>query len=139
MDFETIRKDDLISARALEREKQAEEDRWRDTVRHWLSLVEYEAEHLSHREKRRVCEDPGRWLLDTAEFKTWASHTDCLNSLLWLSGIPGSGMAAHPWLASGSELLIISSRQDGPRFDSDRRTIQDPRRNRSILLLQAWR
>lgn len=95
IDFETVRKDDLISALALEREKQAQDEHCRDTVRHWLSPFDFEAEHLCHREKRQICEDPGRWLLNTAEFKTWASHTDCLNPLLWLSGIPGAGMAVY--------------------------------------------
>ncbi|KAL2843331.1 hypothetical protein BJY01DRAFT_264318 [Aspergillus pseudoustus] len=91
VDFETIRKDDLISARTLEREKEAQAEHCRDTVRHWLSPFNFELDHFSHREKRSVCEDPGRWLLDSVEYKTWASHADVLNPLLWLSGIPGAG------------------------------------------------
>ncbi|GKZ39023.1 hypothetical protein AbraIFM66950_011681 [Aspergillus brasiliensis] len=64
----------------------------RDTVEHWLSALDVKAEHQIHQEKRkRVCKDPGRWLLSSPRFKTWANPDSRQNSLLWLSGIPGAG------------------------------------------------
>ncbi|CAK37376.1 uncharacterized protein An01g13700 [Aspergillus niger] len=92
VEFEAIRKDDSISARALEREKEAMVKVHRDTVEHWLSAFDIKAEHRIHQEKRRVCQDPGRWLLSSPGFKTWSSPDDWLNPLLWLSGIPGAGI-----------------------------------------------
>lgn len=92
VEFEAIRKDDSISARALEREKEAMVKVHRDTVEHWLSAFDIKAEHRIHQEKRRVCQDPGRWLLSSPGFKTWSSPDEWLNPLLWLSGIPGAGM-----------------------------------------------
>ncbi|PLB50321.1 hypothetical protein P170DRAFT_405285 [Aspergillus steynii IBT 23096] len=91
MEFETIRKDDLIYARALKREKEATTKVHKDTVENWLSAFDSKAEHHLHQEKRRVCKDPGRWLLGNREFNRWASPDDSLNPLLWLSGIPGAG------------------------------------------------
>ncbi|PYH69627.1 uncharacterized protein BO88DRAFT_443625 [Aspergillus vadensis CBS 113365] len=91
VEFEAIRKDDLISARAFEREKEAMAKVHRDTVEHWLSAIDIKAEHRIHQAKRRVCQNPGHWLLNSPELKTWSSIEDQLNPLLWLSGIPGAG------------------------------------------------
>lgn len=92
VEFEAIRKDDLISARAFEREKEAMAKVHRDTVEHWLSAIDIKAEHRIHQFKRRVCQNPGHWLLNSPELKTWLGIEDQLNPLLWLSGIPGAGM-----------------------------------------------
>lgn len=62
-----------------------------DTVNDWLSAVDFKDEHHLHQEKRRICNDPGRWLLCDPNLRAWESPDNPLSPSLWLNGIPGAG------------------------------------------------
>ena len=55
----------------------------------WLSAPDAASDQDHHRVLRN---DSGRWLLQNARYQSWSvSHTDAI-PLLWVRGMPGSGM-----------------------------------------------
>jgi hypothetical protein len=89
--FEEIQHHRLRETQNLERERLAQEAKNRIMVAQWLSGFNGEAMQDQYRDRRSICKDPGRWLIDDQRFQKWHSSDYCPNPLLWLSGIPGAG------------------------------------------------
>ena len=90
--FEEIQNIRQFAIIAFEKQIKDQAVRHRDEVQTWLCAFECETQQQDHRETRKVCKDPGRWLIDDPEFDKWFSPEYCSNPLLWLNGIPGAGM-----------------------------------------------
>lgn len=89
---EIVRMGNSVLAQALRSERETRTETHKDRVKHWLSAFDIQAEHHIYKEKWKDCRDPGRWLLNSPEFKLWTSADNKWAPLLWLSGIPGAGM-----------------------------------------------
>ena len=90
--FEEIQNIRQFAIIAFEKQIKDQAVRHRDEVQTWLCAFDCETQQQDHRETRKVCKDPGRWLIDDPEFDKWFSSEYCSNPLLWLNGIPGAGM-----------------------------------------------
>ena len=90
-EFEEIEHRRLREMRSLESERLRREANLRMMVTQWLSAFDCETAQEEYRERRSVCQDPGRWLLNDHNFRKWVDFEHCPNPLLWLSGIPGAG------------------------------------------------
>ncbi|GKZ21143.1 hypothetical protein AbraIFM66951_008668 [Aspergillus brasiliensis] len=90
-DLEAVRMQNLGKKSVLESARYTTAKIHSDTVRHWLSAFDIQTAHEIHIERRKVCEDPGRWLLQSLEFERWARPETSWNPLLWLRGLPGAG------------------------------------------------
>ncbi|KAI2838585.1 hypothetical protein CBS11350_8057 [Aspergillus niger] len=88
---EIVRMGNSVLAQALRSERETRTETHKDRVKHWLSAFDIQAEHHIYKEKWKDCRDPGRWLLNSPEFKLWTSADNKWAPLLWLSGIPGAG------------------------------------------------
>jgi len=93
--FEEIQNLRNDAIRAFERDRKAHEERRQVVVKQWLSPCDYETQQNRHRSTRSICIDSGRWLLESSQFQKWFSPDYCSTPLLWLSGIPGAGMALN--------------------------------------------
>ncbi|KAK3342072.1 hypothetical protein B0T25DRAFT_358324 [Lasiosphaeria hispida] len=89
--YEEIQNLRLREMRNLEREKSNQDIVRRAFFIRWLSHFNCEAVQNQHREKRSICQNPGSWLINNANFRDWLSPNYCSSPLLWLSGIPGAG------------------------------------------------
>jgi hypothetical protein len=84
-------------------------------VMQWLSPFDSEAEQNQQRKTRSVCKDPGRWLLNNSRLREWFDHEDFSTSSLWLSGIPGAGMALIQTNPLKMNYMLNATRQDNTR------------------------
>ncbi|KAF2088965.1 hypothetical protein K490DRAFT_37933 [Saccharata proteae CBS 121410] len=71
--------------------KEAEDLRRRKEVDRWLSGASADIIHEKCQQAREDLPDSGKWIFDIPLFKTWFSLDFCSTTLLWLSGMPGSG------------------------------------------------
>lgn len=83
-DFESLR---LVNWVQFNNVREAELERRRLSVQQWLSFADPETRH----EDAARHEGTGKWLLQHDLFEKWLSLHYCMEPLLWLSGIPGSG------------------------------------------------
>ncbi|KAH7329590.1 hypothetical protein B0I35DRAFT_420512 [Stachybotrys elegans] len=94
----------------FQREKAAQDAHHRRFVLQWLSPFANDLEQEKFRKIRSVCKDPGRWLLDNGQFRTWLDSQSQSKPFLWLSGMPGSGKTI---LAS----VIVDAVKDMPKAE----------------------
>ncbi|KAH8722373.1 hypothetical protein GQ44DRAFT_687152 [Phaeosphaeriaceae sp. PMI808] len=78
----------IQSMRHFEVDKQAELDRKRKNVQHWLGTVDAQSRHEDATKARYATS--GNWLIQEPQFKQWFDFNTCQQPLLWLSGIPGA-------------------------------------------------
>jgi len=91
-EFEEIQNIRQADINTFEKHMEDQDVRRRDMVKSWLCHFNCETQQQDHRETRKVCKDPGRWLIDDPRFQEWFSPDYCSKPLLWLNGIPGAGM-----------------------------------------------
>lgn len=103
--FEKIQNSRDDARRTFEAERRQQEDKCLMVVKQWLSPFGCETELDHHRNTRSICGNPGRWLFEHRLFQTWFSIEYCSTPLLWLSGIPGAGMAQVPQIGAINYIL----------------------------------
>lgn len=92
--FEEVQNHRRREIRNLENEKLDRDAERRSMVTRWLSGFNCHTPQDEYRERRSICNDPGRWLISDQTFQKWLSFKYCPSPLLWLSGIPGAGEAS---------------------------------------------
>jgi hypothetical protein len=90
--FREIEMARMMAEAESENRKVVEEIRKRVTVRDWLSAVNANVEQEIGLEILRSNPGSGSWLLANSHFQSWINLETSGNSILWLTGIPGSGL-----------------------------------------------
>ncbi|KAI1410433.1 hypothetical protein F5Y13DRAFT_167760 [Hypoxylon sp. FL1857] len=89
--YEEIQKIRESAKREFEAHLRAETDRRRLRVIQWLSPFNVGSLQEQYRETRSICDNPGRWMIDSSRFQKWFNPNRCPWPLLWINGIPGAG------------------------------------------------
>lgn len=71
--------------------EQERQERQHSQIQTWIASPDVEYEHLEICQDRQKYPKSGQWILDQEKIQNWLSPDASTNSMLWISGNPGTG------------------------------------------------
>ena len=74
--------------------KKEKEDRQHEQLQAWIASADVEREHLEIQRDLERYPSSGHWILNQEKIKNWLCSEGLTNSILWVSGNPGTGISS---------------------------------------------